>query len=124
MRPRLISLQMLDDPEGAYLGKYDKFLPQPDKEPKAPKEPKETKERGWSKADRDRAIKMTASLGVSDVARLAREMGKSVDEVRTFVDGLLTRLVDAVATPPLAKAASDILPEACLLYTSPSPRDS
>lgn len=78
----LVSLMMLDDPEGAAAGTYDKFAPKP---PKAPKAPKPTKAEGgppkWTKVDRDRAYKAACSMGVSDAPRLAKAIGRSIAQV-------------------------------------------
>ena len=112
-RPRLISLAMLEDVEGAYAGKYDRFLPAADKPQKPPKPQKEDREpkadKGWSKADRDKAAKAVASLGAGDVPRLAALLGKSDEQVNMFVEGYLARLL-AAAT----KGAQDVLCEAAL----------
>ena len=109
-RPKLISLAMLEDVAGAYAGKYDRFLPSAPKEEKAAKDEKEPKpDKGWSKADRDKAVKAVASLGVADVPRLARLLGKKAEHMRLFVDGYLSRLLEAAA-----KGTQDLVSEAAL----------
>ena len=111
-RPRLISLQMIEDPDGAFAGRYDKFLPpleKPAKEPKAAREPKAPKEpKGWSKADRDKAVKTISALGVGDVPRLARALNKSDKQVGEFVVGLLARLVGFASAPGAGVAFKDL----------------
>ena len=112
------SLIMLDDPEGASAGKYDKFLPKQegertkkvkaDGEAKAKKAPSMT----WSKAERDRALKALQSVGASDLARLASLLGRSLEQIRPFVEELLGRLLEAGGAP--GSAASKELSEQVL----------